>query len=444
MSDIDTSVDEVVRISVVHADRRIDLTVPASLPLVEILPGVARSLGVLDPALLHGGYRLCATDGTNLDPRRSAAAQGIVDGDMLSLTRGHNISSPPKYDDVVHAVIDATSTHHRPWSAQDSARTSLTVSLTLIGLAGLLLLTQPIPGAIQVTLSAVGAVVLLTLAAVLSRIQANSSGLAFGLAGSVFGAMTGFFLAPSGPWWEMPTACAAIGLLVAGSVGAMATAPPITFYTVPMAAGFSLAIPSSLAALGFTPVATYALTAAVLTLASGAIPWLTLTSTRIKVISPLTEQEMFDDPPEINAQDIEKKVAAAQNLTVALQIAFLLTVLVSALVVVPVGLTGTLLFISAGIVFFFQARRVSSRLTVSTLVIGATVIHAATGLLAISAHPNWATTILIVLFSGAVTVTALSIVSTKVRIRLSALSDTLEIITLVVLLPLAAVAAGIA
>src|SRR5690606_22243437 len=57
-----------VRVSIVSEDRRLDVGVPGSIPLVEVIPGFARSLGVLDPTLVHGGYALRRADGGELDP----------------------------------------------------------------------------------------------------------------------------------------------------------------------------------------------------------------------------------------------------------------------------------------------------------------------------------------------------------------------------------------
>lgn len=58
MSQSGTVAGTVLRISVVSDDRRLDVGVPSQVPLVEIIPGFARSLGVLDPTLTHGGYAL--------------------------------------------------------------------------------------------------------------------------------------------------------------------------------------------------------------------------------------------------------------------------------------------------------------------------------------------------------------------------------------------------
>jgi type VII secretion integral membrane protein EccD len=176
-----------VRVSVVSEDRRLDIGVPASVPLIEIIPGFARSLGVLDPTLAHGGYALHRADGSILDPARSAGAQGVHDGELLTLVRGGLIAEPRIYDDVVEAVIDATSSQHGVWSPQDSARTALAISLSFLALCALLLLTAGSALGIGAFIAAGGTVVLIATAAVLTRIGQPEAGHALGLAGAMFG-----------------------------------------------------------------------------------------------------------------------------------------------------------------------------------------------------------------------------------------------------------------
>lgn len=436
--------DEIVRLSVVHAERRIDLAVPGALPLVEVLPGVARSLGVLDPTLLHGGFRLDRSDGAMLDPRRSARAQGIRPGEVLTLVRGHHTGVTPKYDDVVHAVIDATSAHHQPWRAEDAARTATTVSLTLVGLCAILLLSRGGTETLSAILAGTGALVLLALAAVLSRIHRHGSGIAFALAASMFGALTGYLLAPAEPVWAAPAALAAAGAVVIGGIAMAVTKRPIEFLAIPVAGGITIAIPAGLAAAGLDPVGTYAITAAACALLAGALPWLTLSTTRIAVVAPMTEMEMFDPPPPVDPERITARVAAGQRLLVALQIAFAATILAAVPVVVPAGTAGTFLMLFAGIVLFFQARKSAVRASVLALVAGGTVVLALTGLSVIAAHPQHLTIVLIVLLAAAGGVTGLSLLSDTVRMRLTAVADTVEVIILTALLPLGVIAAGIA
>jgi hypothetical protein len=68
-----TATRALLRVTVQSEGRRLDVGVPAQLPLIELMPGFARSLGVLDHTMTHTGYALQRADGTRLDPGRSAA-----------------------------------------------------------------------------------------------------------------------------------------------------------------------------------------------------------------------------------------------------------------------------------------------------------------------------------------------------------------------------------
>ncbi|TWH02544.1 type VII secretion system (Wss) protein YukD, partial [Nocardioides sp. J9] len=58
-----------VRVTVTSGTRRVDLVLPGAVPVAELLPELARSVGLLDPATVHGGYRV-VTAGVDEPPPR--------------------------------------------------------------------------------------------------------------------------------------------------------------------------------------------------------------------------------------------------------------------------------------------------------------------------------------------------------------------------------------
>src|ERR1700712_840995 len=114
----------VIRVSVISEGRRLDVGIPSQVPLIELLPGFARTLGLLDPSLTHGGDALQGADGSTLDPSATGGQQGVHDGDLLTLARGIHLVQPKVYDDVVETVIDVTGAQNRPWTASDHAHTA--------------------------------------------------------------------------------------------------------------------------------------------------------------------------------------------------------------------------------------------------------------------------------------------------------------------------------
>ncbi|MFV0374710.1 type VII secretion integral membrane protein EccD [Microbacterium sp.] len=440
-----TDSSALLRLSLVHADRRIDIAIPDRLPLVEVLPGAARGLGVLDASLVHGGYRLTRADGTELDPAQGAAAQGIEPGQVLTLTRGHLVSAPKRYDDVVEAVIDATSAGTGSWGAAEATRTATAVSLTLLALCAVLLASQPGAGPVPLVVSGIGALVLLAVTATLCRLRQHDAGIAFGMAAAGFGGLTGYLLARDQPLWGFALAATGTGLALAGGAALLVATRPVEVLVLPVALGVVLALSAGIVGMtGLDPVVPYAIMVAVCGLGAGALPWLTLGSTRIRAIMPSSEAEMFDPPPPVDAENVAARVDAAHRLLATLRVAFALAVLVATPVVAAAGWTGTLLTLGCGTVLMFQSRQSARRASVVVLLAGGTAIIAASTLTAILVRPHDAPVLLTVLVIATALVTGLTLLSDRVRMWLSAAGDTLEVVILALLLPLAALTAGIA
>lgn len=439
-----TDTSAVVRLSVVHAERRVDLAIPGRLPLLEVLPGVARGLGVLDATLLHGGYRLTRADGSELDPTRSALAQGIDQGEILTLTRGQLVAVPHRYDDVVEAVIDATSAHHTSWRPEDAARTATAVSLTLVALSAILLALQP-TAYLPAIIAGVGTLVLLALTATLCRIRQQEAGLGFGLAAAAYAGLTGYLIAQSQPLWGFALAAAGLGMIVGGGAALLLAKKPAEILLLPVALGLAVAIPAGVVGItGVDPSGPYAVMVACAGLLAGALPWLTLSSTRIRVISPMTENEMFDPPPPVDPERVAARVDAGHRLLVALRIAFALAVLVATPVVASASWIGTVLTLICGAVLMFQSRQSARRASVIVLLAGGTAILAVTGLSAILSHREQAPMLLAGLLIATGLVTGLTLLSERARMRITTLGDTIEVILLALLLPLGAITAGLA
>ncbi len=70
-----------LRLSVVGGSRRVDVVVPGAVPAVELLPDLARRLGVASGQAL----RLQTLLGRAVDPSLGLAVQGVVDGAVLAL-----------------------------------------------------------------------------------------------------------------------------------------------------------------------------------------------------------------------------------------------------------------------------------------------------------------------------------------------------------------------
>lgn len=444
MSQAVASARGLVRLSITSDDRRLDIGVPALVPLVEVIPGFARSLGVLDPTLAQYGYSLRRADGTTLDPAKSPAAQGLQDGELLTLVVGALAGETRVYDDIVEAVIDAGADRHRPWTPSDNARTALGVSLTLLGLCAVLLASAGQALGLGAIIAGAAAVVLLATAAVLARLKQPEAGHAFGLAAAVFAALGGFLAVPVEPVWGWPVAAAGAGALVAGLLALLLLRPAAEIHFAPVAFGIVAGVAGTLTALlPDSGVAVAALTVALVGTLANALPWLALSSTRIRVISPQSDAEVFDPPTPIEAEVVQRRAAAGQRLLLALRVALGLVILGATLQVAAASPVGALLTALAFVGMMFQSRQILARSGVLVVMILGALGLAVTGLVATAAHPDLRPVLLVVLLAATAVLVTVTLLSPRARLRLSRIADTLELLVLASLLPLGVVAAGL-
>ncbi|WP_062211125.1 type VII secretion integral membrane protein EccD [Demequina oxidasica] len=432
-----------VRVSVLIDERQLDVGIAASVPLIEVMPGFARSLGVLDPALVHGGYALQRADGTTLDASLSATAQGIHDGDLLTLLRGTAFKEPRVYDDVTEAVIDAATEHHGEWTPRDNSRTALAVSLTFLLLCAVLLLSAGASLPLGPLIAGGGAVVLLAASAVLGRLGQTESGQAFGLAAAVYAGIAGFLAVTDSTVWGWPLAAASGAVMLAGGIAFAFTPRRPETQFIPIAWGLIVGIPALIT--GLVPDAVlpaYAVMVALAGALGNLLPWLALSSTRIRVISPQSDQEIFAVPGEIDANAVKARAAAGARVLNSLRIAVGLAVLVATPLVAGANAAGALLTAFVFVGMMFQSRQVYARASVLIVMTLGALGLAATALTVLFEQPHLRTPLLVVLLVATAVLIGLTLLSPGARLKLARAADTVEVLLLVAMLPLGILAAG--
>src|ERR1700755_2872691 len=115
MSQAPVSTSGLGRVRVFFRPRRVDLVLPGSVPVAELVPELARSVGLLDAATVYGGYRVVTAEGRELAPDTGLLTQGVEDGGLLTVTAGVDDPPPRVYDAIVEARTDVVERHPRPW-----------------------------------------------------------------------------------------------------------------------------------------------------------------------------------------------------------------------------------------------------------------------------------------------------------------------------------------
>jgi type VII secretion integral membrane protein EccD len=122
----------VLRVSVVGGHDRVDLVVPAAVRVAELLPELSRRVRSDDPLAEPAEVWLSVLGGARLDSGSGLAAQGVADGDVLTVTWAADHVAPVDDDlAVVVAEVVETVPHPGPAPVRWAA---LAVSAVLLGL----------------------------------------------------------------------------------------------------------------------------------------------------------------------------------------------------------------------------------------------------------------------------------------------------------------------
>ncbi|MEU3273641.1 type VII secretion integral membrane protein EccD [Saccharomonospora sp. NPDC006951] len=112
------------RVTVVAPRTRIDVALPADVAVADLLPMLLEMAKEVTPdgGARHGGWTLAKLGDSPLDPSRTLASLGIVDGELLQLRKRNENPPPPLFDDVVDAIAEADPDSFRPWTKETAQR----------------------------------------------------------------------------------------------------------------------------------------------------------------------------------------------------------------------------------------------------------------------------------------------------------------------------------
>lgn len=436
-----------VIVTVEYGKRSARLSLPSWLPVAELLPDIAKKLGVLDPTLVYGGYRLLREDETPIGSPSSLAEQSVRDGDQLRLQVNALDDQDRVYDDVVEAVADSVSRTHHPWTNENTTLTSLVVSCALLGVGALCVALAP-ASVVNAVICGLVAVSLLAIGAVLSARRLDREALSLSLAACLFAGVCGYHLMGAllrGPFYGFPAIGIGTGLVLSGGCCALSLARGRLHAVIPVIIGAVLLL------LGVVGVVvpqwsarSWVIAISLIGLAANALPWLSLSVARLSVDSPTSESEIFALPKAIDIHEVRKQYQTGSTLLFDLRAAAGALIVFGVPITVsspnPAGIALTLVLFAS---MLLDARRIYSQSEMMVTVIFASLGVCLSCAACTAYHPSWVTVIIGVFSIGAL----LCVIDTQLihrsSIAMTRLADTANVIGVMATLPLAYLALGL-
>jgi type VII secretion integral membrane protein EccD len=356
--------DTVCRVTVQVGGRRLDVGLPADVPLAELLPAMVAGAGGRLAERGGEGWALHRLAGPALDSTHTAAQLGVRHGEVLQLRPLWTDAPVLRVDDVVDAI--GTAAHELPgrWSTAAARATGLAWLGTALaaGLVSVLFGARlwPVPSLVSGGLAAV----LLAAAAIAGRGAGRSDvGAVLGIAavGYAFAAGLSLFAGhPVASFDALPgwaVGCAA-ALTVAVLAGALVPArmPELTGATA--LAGCGLAGVAVAAAVHGGPAGAAAAALALGLLATGLVPMLAFRLSRLPMpFIPGDRPQLADGGAEVEPADVAAGTARADRFVTALVAASAgLAALAAPAVVARPGWAGPTLAGTAALALVLRAR----------------------------------------------------------------------------------------
>ncbi|HYH34527.1 MAG TPA: type VII secretion integral membrane protein EccD [Nocardioides sp.] len=422
-------------VTVVAGARRADLLLPGALPVAELLPDLARTLGLLGPDVAQGTLRLRGVDGRPLSASSGLAGQGVTEGAVLGLAVETHRPSTGHHDDLSVVVADVVEHDLTRWEDRTGGQLAGVAGTLCLALAllGMLTLTGPVAAAAAATVS--GASVLGG-SFVVRRSPSSPLGPVLGWIGVAYAGAAGA-LAPVAGSVALGTG---VALVLAGAVVMAAwgghrrsmLAAPVTGGVVLLAGLVSAATP--------LPVALVLTSTLVLVVVLGdAVPWLAAACVGLAP-QPVVGRA---PPAGLHRASVARDVRAAHELLVGLSVATGLLLVGIAPAAVSLGPWGTLLALACAVVVHLRAGR--HRVRAPALVgraSGAAAV-ATTGAAALWWHPGWRAVVVTGLVAAGVLAVARAATAFTASVRWGRLAEVVETVALLSVPPLLVAASGL-
>ncbi|GAA4702526.1 type VII secretion integral membrane protein EccD [Nocardioides conyzicola] len=433
-----------VRVTIASGSRRVDLVLPGAVPVAELVPELARSVGLLDPGTVYGGYRLVTADGRELATDAGLVSQGVEDGGLITVAAGVDDEPPRVYDDVVEAMTDIVEHDLKPWSPAAGRRTALWAAGLFMVLGAVALLIQRdsvLAGAAAVVVSAA----LVVGAIVLSRAQHEPvAAVAVAWMGILYAAVAGLMLVTDGQFFGPPVAAAGGAALGAGLVSLVGLGQGRTLVLPTVVAGAVFLLTGLLMqSADFDPAVVLTVALVVVVILGSVFPWLALGATGTSVDQLYDVADITAEPRPVDHDRVGADARIAHEILVAVSATVGLLLVLIAPLTVSLGLAGTILAVLCSLVVMLRTRQYRTGPEVMVGLVSGIVGLVSSAVAALWLHPDWRPTIAVVLAATGAVLLAVTLLPAVPSVRRGRLGDVAESIALLGLLPVLVVAVGL-
>lgn len=433
-----------VRVTVTAGDRRSDLALPGSVPVAELLPELARTLGVLDPGTAHAGYTLVTSEGRELGHEVGLTFQGVRDGGVLSIASAADEEPPRVYDDVVEAMADAVERDLDPWDPAAGRRTALAAASLLLAVGAVALVTERL-SLVAGAAAGVAALLLIAAAVLVSRLRGEHEvGAVLAWAGAGYAAVGGLTGTPGDELLALPACAAGFAVMAIGLLGMFGLGDHRRWLLPAVLAGATFAIAGGIASVtSWSPAAILAVVVTALVIGGSVLPRVVLSGTGTKVDQAHTHADLTSDPAPVTAAEVRRDALLGHEVLLAVTVAVGLGLVLASFPLVGLGIAGTLLAVCGCAVVLLRTRqyRVGSEVLVGQAagVVGLVTVAVAVVVL----QPSWRGALAVVLALVAVVLLVMTLLPSGSVIRRGRLADVAEVFSVVAMLPLLVFATGL-
>lgn len=315
-----------IPLTITYGMERRDVTVPQSVPLVELLPGLVDVIGARADTGTNDGFAVRTASGRPLDQSASLSAQGVRAGASLLLEPLGEGVADMVYDDLTEAVGQVVEQVSTPWTSSDARTLACLSAAALVFVAAILLATTPPdaiaalqPGRVALlnyingAIGVVSALLVMGTSAVVTRKNPGPSGIALAHTVPVLTAAAALRFTQT-QWDGAGWIAIGVGILV-GSVAALtlpgryriSVAAPLVVGSVVTATGLLVRF-GNLSQVGVSALL-FALIVVLLQLA----PWVALAHIPVRILDAKTTEQ-------IPAQGIMDQVSTSFVFVVSLRV----------------------------------------------------------------------------------------------------------------------------